>query len=229
VTLIQHHDRVRQGRVHAPEARPEIDGPRVLALARRDPEIQTVSFVLDATTTNIAIHAIAAHADERESHVREVERFGQSLPKGLYGRRSRQEIAARETRVTTRLRAVEQASREATEREAAYGPPEGAPAVRSSGREADREVELEQKAGSRLPVSPLYARLSPPGGLMSGPEHYQEADRILVEIKATPAMSNETSLALCAQAHAILALAAATAIDPDVQRGEWRDVVLSRR
>jgi hypothetical protein len=62
---------------------------------------------------------------------------------------------------------------------------------------------------------------------MSGPEHYQEADKILAEIKATPSLSNETSLALRAQAHAILALVAATAIDPDVQRGEWRDVVLS--
>jgi hypothetical protein len=35
--------------------------------------------------------------------VREVERFGQSLPEGPYGRRNRQAIAARETRVTTRL------------------------------------------------------------------------------------------------------------------------------
>jgi hypothetical protein len=35
--------------------------------------------------------------------VRDVERFGQSLPEGPYGRRNRQAIAARETRVTTRL------------------------------------------------------------------------------------------------------------------------------
>jgi hypothetical protein len=143
VILVQYHERVRQGRVHAPQAWPEIDGPRVLALARQDPETQTVSFVLDATTANIAIHAIAAHADERESHVREVERFGRSLPEGSYGRRNRQAIAARETRVATRLRAVEQAYREATEREAAYGAPEGATAVRSSGREANQEMELE--------------------------------------------------------------------------------------
>ena len=51
--------------------------------------------------------AIAAHADEREAHVREVERSGRSLPEGSYGRRNRQAIAARETRVATRLRAVE--------------------------------------------------------------------------------------------------------------------------
>ena len=64
----------------------------------------------------------------------------------------------------------------------------------------------------------------------NGPEHYQEADRILAEIEATPSLSNETetSLALRAQAHATLALAAATAIDPDRQREEWRDVAGTR-
>ena len=49
-----------------------------------------VSIVLDATTANIAMYAIAAHADEREAHVREVERSGQNLPEGSYGRRNRQ-------------------------------------------------------------------------------------------------------------------------------------------
>ena len=60
--------------------------------------------------------AIAAHADEREAHVREVERSGRNLPEGSYGRRNRQAIAARETRVAARLRAVEQAYRAAIER-----------------------------------------------------------------------------------------------------------------
>jgi len=39
------------------------------------------------------------HADEREAHIREVERFGQTLPEGSYGRQNRQAIAARETRI----------------------------------------------------------------------------------------------------------------------------------
>src|ERR1700733_234201 len=115
VQLAQFHDRVRQGRVHPQQAWPDTDGPRILALARRDPDTQTVSLVLDATTANIALFAIAAHADEREAHIREVERSGQDLPEGSYGHRNRQTIAARETRIAARLRAVEQAYRTATE------------------------------------------------------------------------------------------------------------------
>src|SRR5579863_8966865 len=105
VILAQFHDRVRHGRVHPQQAWPDTNGPRILALARRDPETQTVSLVLDDTTANIAMFAIAAHADEREAHVREVERSGRSLPEGSYGRRNRQAITAREIRVAARLRA----------------------------------------------------------------------------------------------------------------------------
>ena len=87
--------------------------------------------------------ALAAHADEREAHVREVERFGASLPEGSYGRRNRQAIAARETRIATRLRAVEHAYRTAAERDTTFSPPEPARTPRSPEHAADREIELE--------------------------------------------------------------------------------------
>ena len=143
VILARFHDRVRHGRVHPEQSWPDIDGPRILALARRDPDSQMVSLVLDATTANIAMFAIAAHADEREAHVREVERSGQNLPEGSYGRRNRQAIAAREARVAIRLRAVEQAYRTAVERNTAYSPPEPTGILRSPGLQADRQIELE--------------------------------------------------------------------------------------
>jgi hypothetical protein len=137
------HDRARHGRALPEQAWPEIEGPRPVALAGRNPQSQTVTLVLDATTASIAIFAIAAHADEREAHLREVERFGQSLPEGSYGRRNRQAIAAHETRVAARLWAVERAYRVAIERDTAFGQPELTRAFRSSEHAPDREIELE--------------------------------------------------------------------------------------
>jgi hypothetical protein len=90
-----------------------------------------VTLVLDATTANVALFAIAAHADEREAHVREVERSGRSLPDGSYGRRNRQAIAAREARIANRLRAVQHAYRAANERDVAPSPPDASRAFRS--------------------------------------------------------------------------------------------------
>jgi len=143
VMLAGLHDRARHGRSVPGQAWPETDGPRIVALAGRNPESQTVSLILDATTANIAIFAIAAHADEREAHIREVERFGQSLPEGSYGRRNRQAIVARDTRIAARLRAVEQAYRMAIDRDAALRLSEQTTACRSREYLADTEMELE--------------------------------------------------------------------------------------
>jgi hypothetical protein len=137
------HDRARNGGAHTERARPEIDAPRPVALASCNPETQTVTLVLDATTASAAIYAIAVHADEREAHIREVQNYGQTLPDGSYGRRNRQAIAVRETRLAARLRAVEHAYRIAIERDAAFSPPEPTRPRCSAEHAANREIELE--------------------------------------------------------------------------------------
>ena len=98
---------------------------------------------MDAATANIALFAIAAHADEREAHVREVERYGRTLPEDSYGRRNRQAIAAHETRVAARLRAVEQAYRTAIDHDTAYRPPDSTRTSRSPEHQPGRQTDLE--------------------------------------------------------------------------------------
>ena len=135
-------ERTRQGRT--PEAaQPDTVAQQPLVLARRDPDSRTVTLVLDAATADIAMFAIAAHADEREAHVREVERYGRSLPEDSYGRRNRQDIAAHETRVAARLRAVEQAYRIAIDHDTAYRPPDPTQTPRSAERQSYRQSDLE--------------------------------------------------------------------------------------
>jgi hypothetical protein len=143
VILAQFHDRVRQGGVHPERAWPDKEGPRILALARQDPQLQTVSLVLDDTTANIAMFAIAAHADEREAHIREVERIGRGMPEGSWGQRNREAIAARETRIAIRLRAVEQAYRTVAEHDAGLWLSEPTRPARSPEPTADKEIDLE--------------------------------------------------------------------------------------
>jgi hypothetical protein len=87
--------------------------------------------------------ALAAHADEREAHIREVEQHGADLPEGSYGRRNRQAIAARETRVAARLRAIQHAYQAVAGHDTALTPPEPARPFRASGHETDKEIELE--------------------------------------------------------------------------------------
>jgi hypothetical protein len=114
----------------------------ITALPRRDLETQTVILILDATA-NIVMFAIAAHAHEREAPVREVERFGHSLPEGSYGRRNRQAIAARETQVAACLRAVEVTYRTVTDRDTMYAPLEPTRALYSRELQANRETDME--------------------------------------------------------------------------------------
>ena len=64
------------------QASPDTGVPPAIALASRNPESQTVTLVLDSTTASAVIFAIAAHADEREAHIREVQRYGQTMPEG---------------------------------------------------------------------------------------------------------------------------------------------------
>ena len=141
--LAQYRDRIRQGRIQPGQAWPETDGQLILTLARRDPETKTVTFVLDATTANTAMFAIAAHADEREAHVREVERYSRTLPEDSYGRRNRQAIAARETRIAARLRAVEQAYRTAFEHDTAYSSPDPSRTLRPHEHRPSGQIDLE--------------------------------------------------------------------------------------
>jgi hypothetical protein len=99
------HERARHGPAQPVQAWPETDGPRIIALAGRDPENQTVSLILD--------------------------------------RRNRQAIAARETRIATRLRAVEHAYRTAIEHDSTYAPPEPTRTLHSMDHVADRQIDLE--------------------------------------------------------------------------------------
>jgi len=87
--------------------------------------------------------ALAAHASEREAHAREVERSGADWPDGSYGRRNRQAIAGRETRVATRLRAVQHAYRAVAGHDTAYTPPEPTRTFEAPGLQASRRIELE--------------------------------------------------------------------------------------
>lgn len=139
--LIGLRERVREGRGMPEPAWPDTEGQRAITVVRRDPDNHMITLILDATTANIAIHAIAAHAGDREAHVREVEQYGQTLEEDSYGRRNRQAIAARETRVAARLRAVEQAYRTAID---PYATPADdlAKTLRSAAMAHDHDLEL---------------------------------------------------------------------------------------
>ena len=106
-------DRVTNGQAHPAPDPFDAASRQPIAMTRHDPASQTVTFILDAATANAAIHAITINAVDREAHTREIRRNAQTLPPDSYGRANRQAIAARETRIATRLRAIERAYRTA--------------------------------------------------------------------------------------------------------------------
>jgi len=76
---------------------------------------QTVTLILDTDT----IHAITAN---REARTREIQREGQNLPAGSFGRQNRETIAFHEARTAVCLRAVEGAYQAAIHHEATPAP-----------------------------------------------------------------------------------------------------------
>jgi hypothetical protein len=141
VMLARLRDRVRQGQPLPEPAWPESEGHPLVALAHQDLGGRTVSLVMDTTTANSTIFAVAAYAGDREAHVREVEHYAEKFPKDSYGRRNRQAIA-RETRVAARLRAVERAYRTAIQRDAAVKF-EPAKEIHRTEYVGDHEMELD--------------------------------------------------------------------------------------
>jgi hypothetical protein len=141
VMLAGLRDQIRHGHAPQPQDRPQADAQPVIALARCDPQDRTISLILDATTANIAMYAVTAHTRDREAHLREVERYGQTLPEDSYGRANRQAIAARESRLAARLRAVEHAFRTAIDRDEALTATQRARALRVADHVPDWEME----------------------------------------------------------------------------------------
>ncbi len=139
--LTELHHRNRHNLKTPEPAWPDTPAPAITALASRNPETGTIAFVLDADTASIAIHAIAAHAADREAHIREVQRYAATLPDHTYGKQNRQHITTRETRIATRLRAIENAYRTATERHNQPISPETT-THHPPRRTSDREIEL---------------------------------------------------------------------------------------
>jgi hypothetical protein len=136
-------DRNRHGTKRSSgQASPDIDGPLTTILARHDPHSQITVLVLDSVTANAAIYAIAAHADEREAHLRRVQLHRQNLPESSYTGTNRPIATDRDTRIAARLRAIEHEYRAAIERDAVSAPqPTGV--LRASGLASNREIEIE--------------------------------------------------------------------------------------
>ena len=94
-------DRNRHGTSAAPDRpRPIPADPLITVLARHDPDSQITTLVLDSVTADVAIYAIAAHAEEREAHLRQVQLTARTCPKAPTAEPTARLIADRETRIS---------------------------------------------------------------------------------------------------------------------------------
>jgi hypothetical protein len=109
-------------------------------MARRDDVTRAVTFILDGTVAETAIHAITLDAMEREARIRQARRQGMNLSEGSYGRQNREAIIARETTIVEGLRAIERAYHAALEPTPAL---EFSRLLPSTGKTPDHELELE--------------------------------------------------------------------------------------
>jgi hypothetical protein len=109
-------------------------------MARRDDVTRAVTFIIDGTVAESAVHAITIDAMEREARIRQVRRQGMDLSEGSYGRQNREAIIARETILVDGLRAIERAYHAALEPMPA---PEFSQILPATGRTRENEVELE--------------------------------------------------------------------------------------
>ena len=98
---------------------------------------------MDPVTANMAMYAIAALANESEAHSRELEAAAGRLPDGTYGQANRNAMAARQTRIASRLRDVQRAYLAATEEIAVLVPPPHAIPDRGLTRRPVAEIEAE--------------------------------------------------------------------------------------
>jgi hypothetical protein len=74
---------------------PGTDPEPVVPARAQDPQSQITTLILDAVTANVTIYAIAAHAEEREAHLRKIQLHGRNLPERSCGKSNRELIADR--------------------------------------------------------------------------------------------------------------------------------------
>jgi hypothetical protein len=137
------YERVRQNRIHPELATGdwrERFTLRPAAMARRDDVTRAVTFILDGTVAEAAVHAIAIDAVEREAYIRQVRHQEMDFSEGSYGRQNREAIIARETAIVDGLRAIGRAYHAALEPTPA---PEFSRISPATSRTTDHELELE--------------------------------------------------------------------------------------